>query len=170
VARSPARADDDGVHPDYLRSVMFGCEDGLVSTTGAIVGIAAGSRDADVVVLSGVVIVVVEALSMGAGQLLSERSVHQLDPTHSDSVVAGAGMMTVAYLLAGAVPLLPVVLAGAVGAVWVGVVLALVALFGLGVVKANVVGVGRVRSGLEILGLGGAACAVGVAVGLALRI
>lgn len=158
------------VHPDYLRSVVFGCEDGLVSTTGAVVGIAVGARDPDVVVLSGVVIVIVEALSMGAGQLLSERAVHQLDPSHSDSVLAGAGLMTVAYLVAGAVPLAPLIAIGSVGAVWIGAALALAALFALGVVKAQVVGVRRMRSGLEILALGGATCLVGIAIGLLLQL
>ena len=53
---------------------MFGCEDGLVSTTGALVGIAVGSDDGRVLAMSGLVLVAVEAVSMGAGQLLSERA------------------------------------------------------------------------------------------------
>jgi len=154
------------VHTDYLRSAMFGLEDGLVSTTGAVVGIAAGARDASVVLLAGTVVLAVEALSMGAGQFLSERAVHQLDPHHSDSLWVGAFVMFVAYVLAGMVPLLPVLLLDSMGAVVLGAALAFPGLFALGWVKGKVVGVPARRSGLEVLFVGGLAAAVGILVGI----
>lgn len=43
----------------WLRSVVFGVEDGIVSTLGALIGIAIGSEDQYTVVLAGVVIIVV---------------------------------------------------------------------------------------------------------------
>jgi predicted membrane protein (TIGR00267 family) len=61
-----------------IREMIFGVEDGLVSTTGAVVGIAAGAQDARIVILSGVVLVIVEALSMAAGTHLSAKSERQL--------------------------------------------------------------------------------------------
>ncbi|KPJ85468.1 hypothetical protein AMJ57_02960 [Parcubacteria bacterium SG8_24] len=61
-----------------IREMVFGLEDGIVSTTGAIIGIAAGSQDNRIVILSGMVIVVVEALSMAAGSFLSSKSHRQL--------------------------------------------------------------------------------------------
>lgn len=60
-----------------LRELVFGIEDGIVSTTGAVIGIAAGSQDQKIVILSGVVIVIVEALSMAAGTYLSSKSQKQ---------------------------------------------------------------------------------------------
>jgi VIT1/CCC1 family predicted Fe2+/Mn2+ transporter len=155
------------LHPDYLRGAVFGLEDGLVSTTGALAGIAAGSRDVDALVVAGVVLVVVEALSMAAGQFLSERSVHQLQPGHSDSLVAGAAIMFGAYAAGGAIPLGPVLLTRTLGAVWVGSALAFGALFALGVAKARVVAVPPLRSGIEILVVGGAATVAGIVVGVA---
>jgi VIT1/CCC1 family predicted Fe2+/Mn2+ transporter len=154
------------VHPDYLRGTVFGLEDGLVSTTGAIAGIAAGAKDADTVIMAGLVLVVVEALSMGAGQFLSERSVHQLQPGHSDSLAVGAALMFVAYLVGGMVPLAPVLATGSLGSVWAGTALAFGGLFVLGWVKGRMVAVAPLRSGLEILVIGGAATAVGVVVGV----
>lgn len=59
---------------DSIREVVFGLEDGLVSTMGAVAGIAAGTESAHIVVLSGLVIVAVEALSMAAGSYLSNKS------------------------------------------------------------------------------------------------
>lgn len=66
-----------GVHVnllDAIRELVFGLEDGLVSTMGAIAGIAAGTENGGVVVLSGLVIIAVEALSMTAGSYLSNKS------------------------------------------------------------------------------------------------
>lgn len=57
-----------------LRELVFGMEDGMVSTMGAITGIAIGSGDHFIVVLSGVVIIAVESISMGVGSYLSNKS------------------------------------------------------------------------------------------------
>jgi VIT1/CCC1 family predicted Fe2+/Mn2+ transporter len=154
------------LHQDYLRSALFGVEDGLVSTTGALAGIAAGTGDPHVVLMAGLVIIMVEALSMAAGQFLSERAVHQLDPTHQDSLVTGSVVMYIAYAAGGAIPLAPVVLVRAIGAVWVGTGLALTGLFLLGWVKGHLVHVPPVRSGFEILVVGGVATFAGLVIGV----
>jgi predicted membrane protein (TIGR00267 family) len=60
-----------------IRELIFGLEDGLVSTTGAVAGIAAGTGDARIVILSGLVLVAVESLSMAAGSYLSNKSHRQ---------------------------------------------------------------------------------------------
>jgi len=57
-----------------LRDVIFGLQDGLVSTSGALVGIAVGTQSSPIVALSGLVIVTVESLSMSAGSFLSAKS------------------------------------------------------------------------------------------------
>lgn len=57
-----------------IREIIFGLEDGLVSTLGAITGVAGGLHDSFAVVLTGFVIVAVESLSMAAGTYLSSKS------------------------------------------------------------------------------------------------
>ncbi len=57
-----------------IREVIFGLEDGLVSTLGAITGVAVGLNSSFAVVLTGFVIVAVESLSMAAGTYLSSKS------------------------------------------------------------------------------------------------
>ncbi len=57
-----------------LREAVFGTQDGLISTMGALTGIAAGTQDARPVVIAGFVIIVVESLSMAAGSYLSSKS------------------------------------------------------------------------------------------------
>jgi predicted membrane protein (TIGR00267 family) len=57
-----------------IRELVFGLEDSFVSTLGVVIGVAAGTSDQRVVILSGIVLVVVEALSMAAGSFLSSKS------------------------------------------------------------------------------------------------
>lgn len=57
-----------------LREVMFGLQDGIVSTLGAITGIAAGTQNGSIVILSGCVVIVVESISMAAGTFISSKS------------------------------------------------------------------------------------------------
>lgn len=57
-----------------LRDAVFGTQDGLISTLGALTGIAAGTHSERAVVIAGFVIVAVESLSMAAGSYLSSKS------------------------------------------------------------------------------------------------
>lgn len=57
-----------------LRDAVFGTQDGLISTLGALTGIAAGTQSGEAVVIAGFVIIVVESLSMAAGSYLSSKS------------------------------------------------------------------------------------------------
>jgi len=59
---------------DSIREIVFGMEDGMVSTLGAITGIAVGSQDHFTVVLAGMVIIAVESISMGIGVYISNLS------------------------------------------------------------------------------------------------
>jgi predicted membrane protein (TIGR00267 family) len=59
---------------DRLRDCIFGLQDSLISTSGALLGIAAGTNNGSIVALSGVVIVTVESLSMAAGSYISAKS------------------------------------------------------------------------------------------------
>ena len=76
LARKPMEhhsRSDDTVRT-RLRDAVFGTQDGLISTLGALTGIAAGTQDARAVIIAGFVIVTVESLSMAAGSYLSSKS------------------------------------------------------------------------------------------------
>ena len=62
-----------------LREVVFGAEDGMVSTLGALTGIAIGTSSQFTVILAGVVIVAVESTGMSIGSYLSNKSVQKAD-------------------------------------------------------------------------------------------
>src|SRR3989338_123898 len=64
---------------NVLREVVFGIEDGMVSTLGSITGIAIGSNNHAIVILAGVVIISVESISMGIGSYLSNHSQEEME-------------------------------------------------------------------------------------------
>ncbi len=159
-----------------IREIVFGIEDSLVSTMGAVTGIAVGVEDRGIVVLSGVVFVAVEAISMGAGSYLSSKSAREAEGTlkkrskavekkiRSESIVS-ALVMGVFYLLGGLVPLLWYLIFPLGIAIPASVVASLALLFIVGAVKGRVVGVSAGRSGLEMLLVGGGAGLVGYLIG-----
>lgn len=62
-----------------IREIIFGMEDGMVSTMGAVTGIAVGTQNHFVVILSGLVIIAVESISMAVGSYLSSKSEKEID-------------------------------------------------------------------------------------------
>ena len=80
------------IQKEYLRSVLFGIEDSLVSTTGLIAGLSVGAENKRIVVLGGLVAIVIESVSMAAGEYLSDDAVQELDKLkrHRDSPAADA--------------------------------------------------------------------------------
>lgn len=61
-----------------IREVVFGVEDGMISTLGVLTGIAIGTNNHPIVILSGFVIIIVESISMGVGSYLSSKSVKEV--------------------------------------------------------------------------------------------
>jgi VIT1/CCC1 family predicted Fe2+/Mn2+ transporter len=212
-----------------IRDGVFGLEDGLVSTFGAVTGVAMGTGSARVAALSGLVIVAVESVSMAAGSYLSTKSHRELleqlireerrqidddpegerleirrmyaergwreeeivvverrlmsdkellleDMAHKElGVVPGrlespsgnALVMGVAYVLGGALPAAPYLFLPLPAAVPLSAAATGLALFALGAAKGRLVGSSPLRSGLEMLGLGAGAGALGWLVGRA---
>lgn len=160
------------IHEDYLRSIVFGFQDSLVSTTGVIAGVAAGTNDKHLVILASLVTITVESLSMGAGQYMSEKSVHQMDKTgkHTDNLYIGGLLMGLSYFLGGLIPVLPILMFKLPISAAISVISALVGLFVLGFIKAKLVKVNPFKSALEIFLLGGLATAIGLIVGKFFRV
>ncbi len=156
------------INKEYLRSTLFGIEDSLVSTTGLIAGLSVGSGSKSVVTLAGIVAIIVEAVSMGASEYISTDAMEEMDKLkrHSEkpAIVSGFLMMT-SYILAGLVPLLPIIFFDQDKALTVSIVLALIGLAILGYVKGKLVKTSPLKSALKILFVGGLATFVGVVAG-----
>lgn len=160
------------LHEDYIRSGFFGLQDGLVSTTGVVVGISAGVSDKNIVLLASLVAVTVEASSMAAGQYSSEKAVHQMDKSgrHTDSLLIGALIMFFAYLGAGMIPILPVIIVGPPTSSYFAVPMALLGLFTVGFIRGKITGEQPFHNAVELLIIGGTATFIGLIVGYFLKV
>lgn len=158
----------------YLQEIIFGFEDSFVSTVGAVTGMAVGSGSREIVVLAGLVIIFVEATSMAAGSYLSDRAHH--DTLRADGrgdrvrdvehrpIVAG-GIMGIAYLAAGVIPLAPYLFLPISIAVIVSIFFTLLMLFLVGAWQTVFTKRAWHKSGGEMLMVGGVAIVLGFVIG-----
>lgn len=162
----------DNLHEDYLRSVLFGLQDGLVSTTGVVIGISTGVEDKAIILLAAFVAVTVEATSMAAGQYSSEKAVHQLDTSgrHTDNLLLGAVLMFFSYFAAGLIPITPFLLTDPEVARILAVIFAFFGLFAVGYIKGKWVKVSPLRSAFELFVIGAIATSIGLVVGHFLKV
>lgn len=160
------------IHEDYLRSALFGLQDGLVSTTGVVMGISAGVDNKSIIILASLVALTVEASSMAAGQYSSEKAVHQMDKggKHTDNVFLGAVIMFFSYLLAGLVPISPVLIFNQPDAKVFTVIFAFIGLFTIGYIKGKIVKHKPLRSAIELFIIGAIATSIGLIVGQLLKV
>lgn len=157
----------------YVRNFVFGVEDSLVSTVGLLAGIAAGGVNKTEIILTGIVLVFVEAFSMGVGSFLSEESAEEYmnkKDAPIGTTIANGSIMFVSYFLSGIIPLFPYVLFEQRTAVWVSISLSLIALALLGLVSGKLFRVNYLGNGIRMLVMGGLAILVGMLVGSYVRV
>ncbi|MEK7569911.1 MAG: VIT1/CCC1 transporter family protein [Patescibacteria group bacterium] len=210
-----------------IREVVFGIEDSLVSTLGVISGVAGGTSNRFLVILSGIVVIFVESLSMAAGTFLSSKSKQEADVDALQRAAAAlkrnrpkalraltaaykksgfklaeirvllkrvrpndklffselnahglhldlpgkeqprlnALYMGVTYLIAGIIPIGPYLFLPVATALWLSVILTVLALFFVGVGKARLVNRSAIRSGIEMTTISLSAAVLGYVIG-----
>jgi len=131
-----------------------------------------GGVSRDVIVLSGVVLILVEAFSMATGSFLTESSVREFNKQTKEArgPLLGGVVMFVSYALSGLFPLAPYIFINGSSALYVSVCVSLGALFVLGGVSGSLSGGNIIGRGVRMLIIGGAAVLVGVAAGVVLKI
>ena len=97
----------------YFRNFIFGVEDSLASTVGLLSGIAIAHIGRRELIITGLVLIFVEAFSMAVGSFLSEQFAEDYAsgrevPIHR--ALTGSAIMFASYLLAGIVPIAPYIL------------------------------------------------------------
>lgn len=78
VAATEREGKHSSVSGGNLRAAVFGVNDGLVSNTSLIMGVAGASGDSRIILLSGVAGLLAGAFSMAAGEYISMRSQREL--------------------------------------------------------------------------------------------
>jgi VIT1/CCC1 family predicted Fe2+/Mn2+ transporter len=149
-----------GIAQHYIRDLVYGANDGVMTTFAVVAGVTGGTLAPVTVLVLGVANLVADGLSMGVGNYLSIRSdervrdAQQLPEQEAFPIRHGVATF-IAFVTAGAVPLVPYVFSGISPDrfVW-STVLSLAVLFIVGAARARV-GTGTWwTNGLEMLGLG----------------
>jgi VIT1/CCC1 family predicted Fe2+/Mn2+ transporter len=152
----------------YLRSIVFGVIDSLVSTVGLLAGIDVAGASHKLVILTGIVYAFVEAFSMAVGNFLSEESAEEYENKASvssgPSAIAGV-VMFVTFVLAAFIPLAPYVIFSTWVAFAVSIVVSILSLFIVGMVSARFSRLPVLWRGFRMALLGGAAILMGVIIG-----
>lgn len=154
----------------YVKSSIFGIEDSLVSTTGVIAGVVAASANQKIAIVTGLVTITVEAVSMAAGEFISEETGVEMDSEDKTSPILSGLIMFVSYFIAGLIPLLPVLIFPLPLAIYLSVVAALAGLFVLGIIKGKITKSNLFKSGVKVVLVGGIATGLGILVGLIFRV
>ena len=141
----------------YIRDLVYGANDGLITTFAVVAGVTGGALSARTIIIVGMANLFADGLSMGVGNYLSIRS-HEsaraaMNLPEEEASPARHGAMTfLAFSFAGALPMLPYLVG--IGSFKACTLLTLVGLFGVGSMRALVTVDRWWLAGLEMLGLG----------------
>lgn len=144
----------------YIRDLVYGANDGIITTFAVVAGVAGGNLSASAAVVIGVANLAADGLSMGVGNVLSIRaneSARQADNLPEEEAHPWRhGIATfAAFVVAGAVPLVPYLLPlSRATAFATSSLFTLLSLFAVGAARGLVTSGGWVRAGLEMLLLG----------------
>lgn len=149
-----------GVARHYIRDVVYGANDGVITTFAVVAGVTGGTLAPVTVLVLGVANLLADGLSMGVGNYLGIRSDERVREAQrlpeQEAYPIRHGIATfVAFVAAGAVPLLPYVFAGVTVDLFAASTgLSLAVLFVVGAARA-LVGTGSWwANGFEMLLLG----------------
>jgi VIT1/CCC1 family predicted Fe2+/Mn2+ transporter len=155
----------------YVRELIYGANDGLVTTFAVVAGVAGGSLALHVVLVMGAANLFADGLSMAVGNYLSIRShesvleAQQLPEEEAFPFRHGAATF-LAFVTAGSVPLLPYMIpAYPADRFAVSIALTLLTMFGVGASRALIANVRWWKAGLEMLGLGAVVAVIAYASG-----
>lgn len=144
----------------YIRDLVYGANDGIITTFAVVAGVAGGSLSTRAVLIVGTANLLADGLSMGVGNYLGIRAEEGSRALQglpeAEASPARHGLATfLAFVAAGVLPLAPYLSGGtsrALLAVSVGVTLA--GLFGVGAARSVFSQESWWVTGLEMLGLG----------------
>lgn len=163
MARESFHIDPQGARAlarHYIRDLVYGANDGLITTFAVVSGVEGGALSHLAVLVIGAANLAADGVSMGAGNLLAIRADERAREADGlpelEAYPWKHGLATlVAFIVAGALPLLPFVLPIAPGSrfAWSSAS-TFAALFALGGVRGLVTREPWWRAGLETLGLG----------------
>lgn len=150
----------------YLPDVVYGANDGIVTTFAVVSGVVGASLANSVVIVLGLANLVADGLSMGASNYLARRSTVAAELVARREAGRHGVATTLGFVVAGALPLAAYLLPLRDAARFpTAVGLAAGALFAVGAMRTLVTQRGLLRSGLEMLVVGAGAGVVAYVIG-----
>jgi VIT1/CCC1 family predicted Fe2+/Mn2+ transporter len=150
----------------YVRELIYGANDGIITTFAVVAGVAGGGLSVSVVLIIGAANLFADGLSMAVGNYLSIRSHESVLetqdlPEEEAFPVRHAGATFLAFVLAGALPLMPYMIpALPLDRFTLSIALTFLAMFLVGASRALIANVRWWKAGLEMLGLGAVVAAL----------
>ena len=150
----------------YIRELVYGANDGIITTFAVVAGVAGGQLSTKVVLICGAANLLADGLSMAVGNYLAIRSHESVlesegRPEEEAFPLRHGTATFLAFVVAGSLPLLPYIVPGlGVGRFAWSVAVTLAALFAVGASRALIANVRWWRGGSEMLALGGVVAAV----------
>ena len=144
----------------YIRDIVYGANDGIITTFAVVAGVTGGALSTRAVFIVGIANLLADGLSMGVGNYLSirahESALAALGRPEEESRPVRHGIATLlAFVVAGAVPLLPYGFDAASGSRFgLSVLVTFMGLFVVGAARAAVTSDRWWSAGLEMLLLG----------------
>jgi VIT1/CCC1 family predicted Fe2+/Mn2+ transporter len=155
----------------YVRELIYGANDGIITTFAVVAGVAGGGLSLRVVLIIGAANLFADGLSMAVGNYLSIRSHESVLeaqdlPEEETFPFRHASATFLAFLAAGTVPLAPYMLAAFPADRFASsIALTLLTMFVIGASRALIANVTWWKAGLEMLGLGAGVAAIAYASG-----
>ena len=144
----------------YIRELIYGANDGIITTFAVVAGVAGGGLSLRVVLIIGAANLLADGLSMAVGNYLSIRSHEsvleaQELPEEETFPLRHAVATFLAFVAAGIIPLVPYMSRSLTSDRFaLSVVLTLTAMFAVGASRALIARVRWWKAGIEMLGLG----------------
>lgn len=160
-----------------LRAAVLGANDGIVSTSSVLMGVAGATNDTKTLFTAGMAALVAGALSMAVGEYVSVSSqsdaekvdhanAHPHDEHEFTSPTQAAIASLIAFTIGGLIPFLAVIFAPGTTKIPVTVIAVVLALIITGYGSATVGGASRRRAVLRVVGGGLIAMAVTYYIGV----
>lgn len=178
TGKNPGRSELNDVEPasirqlgqHYLKDLVYGANDGIITTFAVVSGVAGAELDPGVVLILGFANLLADGFSMGASNFLAIRSDEDVRRASGLGVQepfpARHSLATfLAFVIAGVVPLISYVIVLDERRFLVAIALTLAALFAVGSARTLVTDRSWWRAGLEMLVVGSVAAAVAYWVG-----
>jgi VIT1/CCC1 family predicted Fe2+/Mn2+ transporter len=157
---------------EYIGDLVYGANDGIITTFAVVAGVAGAQLAPAIVVILGVANLLADGFSMATSNYLARKSEREYNEkvsgekgTIEHNPLHNALVTFVAFVVAGAIPLIPYLLGVQTNVFYWAILATSVALFTVGSLRTLVTGIRWWIAGLEMFAIGAVAAFVAYGIG-----